>query len=151
MSPSTPIGRRFVTASTLVPTTTNADCTRCDPQNSLVPAGTVGLFEGAHYYHCGAFRPEFNCKMRVLGEPFCAVCRERIRTVLTPHLDVIVPHVREMRQPQAAQAIYKVGLVPRFIGPRGPGLWVYGQSPGGGNTVPYGNTVTLRLTDRPMP
>jgi hypothetical protein len=143
--------RRFVTASILVPTTSDADCTQCDPQSSPVPAGTVGLFKGAHYYHCGAFRAEFNCKMRVLGKPFCAVCRERILTVLTPHLDGIVPHVQEMRQPQATQAVYKVGLVPRFIGLRGPWSRVYGKSLGGGTTVPYGSTVTLRLTDRPMP
>ncbi len=87
--------RRFVTASTL-PTTTNADCTKCDPQSSPVPAGTVGLFEGAHYYHCGAFRPEFDCKMRDLGVqgsrfPFCAVCSERIRRVLAPYLRVSPP------------------------------------------------------------
>lgn len=49
-------------------------------------AGTGGLSEGAHYYHCGSFRPEFICMMRVLGQPFCAVCRERIRTVLAPYL-----------------------------------------------------------------
>jgi IgA peptidase M64 len=78
--------RRFVAASTAVPTTNNADCTQCDPQASPVPVGTVGLFEGAHYYHCDSYRPEFNCMMRVLGQPFCAVCRERIRTVLAPFL-----------------------------------------------------------------
>jgi hypothetical protein len=78
--------RRFVAASTPLPTTKNADCTRCDPQASPVAAGTVGLFEGAHYYHCGAFRPEFDCKMRNLGDPFCAVCSERIRRVLAPYL-----------------------------------------------------------------
>jgi hypothetical protein len=78
--------RRFVAASTPVPTTRNADCTQCDPQDSPVPAGTVGLFEGANRYHCGAFRPEFDCKMRNLGIPFCAVCQERIRTVLAPFL-----------------------------------------------------------------
>jgi hypothetical protein len=102
--------RRFVAVSALIPTTSNADCTQCGPQISPVPTGTGGLFEGAHYYYCEAFRPKFNCKMRALGMPFCAVCRERIRTVLTPHLDVIVPHIQGMRQPQAAQAIYNVGL-----------------------------------------
>src|SRR5215211_7484910 len=84
----------LVTASaTPWPTTKNADCTQCDPQGSPVAAGTVGLFEGAHYFHCGAFRPEFNCKMQALTDrtgtiifPFCAVCRERIRTVLAPFL-----------------------------------------------------------------
>jgi hypothetical protein len=72
--------RNLVTApETPWPTTSNANCAQCDPRSSPVSAGTIGLFEGAHYHHCRAFRPEFNCKMRVLGEPFCAVCRERIR------------------------------------------------------------------------
>jgi hypothetical protein len=73
----------FVAESTDIPTTRNPDCTRCDERPSPVPAGTVGLFEGAHKFRCGAFRPEFDCKMRTLGIPFCAVCQERIRTVLS--------------------------------------------------------------------
>jgi hypothetical protein len=44
----------------------------------------VGAFEGARYFHCGIYRPEFNCKMRVLSLPFCAVCQRRIRQTLTP-------------------------------------------------------------------
>jgi hypothetical protein len=76
--------RYLVAQTTPIPTTSNADCTQCDPQPDPQPTGTVGLYEGAHYYHCGAFRPEFNCKMRELGPPFCAVCQQRIRTVLDP-------------------------------------------------------------------
>jgi hypothetical protein len=74
--------RHLVVPATKVPTTSNADCTKCDPQTSPVAVGTVGLFEGAHYMHCGAFRPEFNCRMRTLGQPFCKVCQERIRAKL---------------------------------------------------------------------
>jgi hypothetical protein len=82
----------FVAASTPVPTTSNADCSQCDPQASPVPVGTIGLFEGAHYYHCGSFRPEFNCIMRALQDaegrnvPFCTVCREQIVAVLEPFM-----------------------------------------------------------------
>jgi hypothetical protein len=61
-----------------LPTTKNADCTQCDLQTSPLPAGTVGAFEGAGYFHCGLFRPEYNCRMRVLGNGFCAVCRSVI-------------------------------------------------------------------------
>jgi len=78
--------RHLVAAATAIPTTNNANCAQCDPQASPVVAGTVGLFEGAHYYHCDAFRPEFTCKMRALNNPFCAVCQERIRAVLGPFL-----------------------------------------------------------------
>ena len=74
----------LVAAATPMPTTNNADCTLCDPQASPVAAGTIGAFEGAHYFHCDAFRPAFNCKMRSLGQPFCAVCERRIRQVLAP-------------------------------------------------------------------
>ena len=64
----------LILAGTAVPTTINADCSICDPQPSPVPTGTVGAFEGADYYHCGCYRAEFNCRMRALYNPFCAVC-----------------------------------------------------------------------------
>ena len=57
---------------------TNRDCATVDTRPSTAPSGTVGLFEGAHYYHCDAYRPEYNCKMRELGQPFCRVCRDAI-------------------------------------------------------------------------
>jgi len=77
--------RDLILATTPVPTTANADCTLCDPQPSPAPTGTVGVFEGAKYFHCGLFRPEFNCMMRNLSG-FCAVCRRRIRQTLSPYL-----------------------------------------------------------------
>lgn len=75
----------LIASTTPMPTTTNANCTQCDSQPNPVPVGTIGAFEGAHYFHCGAFRPEFNCMMRDLGT-FCAACRQRIRETLTPYL-----------------------------------------------------------------
>ncbi|NUT32960.1 MAG: hypothetical protein HOV79_07785 [Hamadaea sp.] len=68
--------RDLVAATTPVPTTVNKDCTRCDPRTAppaSVPADAIGAFEGAHYHHCGAYRPQFDCRMRALGLPFCAV------------------------------------------------------------------------------
>lgn len=76
--------RWAVASSTAIPTMSNPDCTKVDNRASTVPAGTVGAFEGAHYYHCGAFRPEHNCKMRELGAPFCRVCRQVIWNRLEP-------------------------------------------------------------------
>lgn len=75
----------LVQAATPMPTTSNADCAQCDPQPNPLPAGTVGAFEGARYFHCGCFRPEFDCMMRNLA-PFCAVCRARIRQVMSPFM-----------------------------------------------------------------
>ena len=66
-----------------LPTTKNANCSQCDPQASPVPSGIVGTFEGADYYHCAAFRPEYDCRMRTLGVPFCRVCQDVILRKLT--------------------------------------------------------------------
>jgi hypothetical protein len=76
--------RNLIAAATAVPTMQNPNCANCDNRASTVPAGTVGAFEGAHYYHCGAYRPEYNCKMRELGQPFCAVCSGVIQQALAP-------------------------------------------------------------------
>jgi hypothetical protein len=70
--------------TTPVPTTENADCTQCDSQANPYPGQTVvGLYEGAHYYHCDSFRPAFNCMMRNFA-PFCPVCTGVILEVLEP-------------------------------------------------------------------
>lgn len=84
-NPATNKWRDLVLPATPWPTTSNSDCTQCDSQPNPLPAGTVGTFEGADYYHCGAFRPEFDCMMRNLVG-FCAVCRRRIDDTLRPFL-----------------------------------------------------------------
>lgn len=72
----------YVDAGTPIPTLENPDCTTCDLQPSPVAVGTVGLFEGARYFHCGLFRPEFDCRMRTSTTGFCAVCRPVITDVI---------------------------------------------------------------------
>src|SRR5262245_8543821 len=76
--------RWAVSSATAIPTMSNPNCSQVDNRPSPAPAGTVGLFEGAHYYHCGAFRPEYDCKMRALGVPFCRVCRQAIWNRISP-------------------------------------------------------------------
>ena len=83
---STTKWRSLIQTSTAVPTTRNANCAGCDPQPTPVAAGTIGLFEGADYYHCSVYRPEFNCRMRSLNNPFCGVCQQVIEKKLTPFL-----------------------------------------------------------------
>src|SRR5262245_213410 len=78
--------RSVVSAATAVPTMSNPNCAQVDSRASTVPAGTVGLFEGAHYYHCGAFRPEYTCKMQQLSVPFCRVCSDVIGNRISPFL-----------------------------------------------------------------
>ena len=67
-----------------LPTTKNADCKKCDPQPSP-GSSLIGTFEGAGTFHCGLYRPMFDCKMRHLGVPFCAVCSRVIDEFLTAY------------------------------------------------------------------
>ncbi len=57
--------RAWIDASTPVPTSSSY-------------ASAVGLFEGARYQSSGLFRPKYRCRMQILGEPFCEVCREAL-------------------------------------------------------------------------
>jgi hypothetical protein len=76
--------RWAVATATAIPTLTNPNCSQPNSQPSPVPAGTVGLFEGAHYFHCRAYRPEHGCKMRSLGQPYCRICRQVIWNRIEP-------------------------------------------------------------------
>lgn len=76
----------LILPATPILTTNNADCTLCDPQGNPFPGQTVvGLYEGAHYYHCDSYRPVFSCMMRNFAA-FCPVCTRRILDVLDPYL-----------------------------------------------------------------
>jgi hypothetical protein len=80
-----------IAPTTPIPTMSNPDCSTVDNRPSPVPTGTIGLFEGAHYYHCGVYRPEYDCKMRTLGVPFCRVCRQVIWDRIAPLADLSAP------------------------------------------------------------
>ena len=76
--------RWAVSPTTAIPTMSNPNCSQVDNRPNPVTADTVGEFEGAHYYHCGAFRPQYDCKMRNLGVPFCRICRQVIWNRIGP-------------------------------------------------------------------
>jgi hypothetical protein len=139
--------RDLIGSATPVPAMTNPDCTQCDRRPSPVPEGTVSAFEGAKYFHCGLFRPEYRCKMFELGRPFCAVCRRRILQVLPTK----VPLVRELSAAVAASRVDAALLTPKFTGPTGTGAWVWHQSPAGGSVRAPGTTVTLQTRTGPIP
>jgi hypothetical protein len=80
----------LILPTTPLPTTSNGDCSQCDPQPNPYPPDTVGAYEGAQYYHCGLYRPQFNCMMRNLSA-FCAVCRRQIINTLEPYMPDIFP------------------------------------------------------------
>lgn len=73
-------------ATDSLPTTSNPDCTQRDTQANPKGSNYVGAYEGADYFHCGCYRPSFDCRMRALGQPFCAVCQAVIRSTLQPFL-----------------------------------------------------------------
>jgi hypothetical protein len=87
-----------------IPTTTNADCTKCDPQGDPFPGEQrVGLYEGADYFHCKAYRPVFDCKFRHLSADFCPVCRQRMLQVLQPFQPANSPPVCNAGGPYVAE------------------------------------------------
>jgi hypothetical protein len=78
--------KALVAMATPMPTTSNADCTHCDPQPNPVGAAVVGTFEGARYFKCGVYRPGYACRMRALNNPYCGVCANVIRTTLNAYI-----------------------------------------------------------------
>lgn len=70
----------LVQPTTPVPTMENPDCTQCDLRPNARPDDTeIGLFEGSGYYHCGYYRPAYNCRMRNSSQHFCRVCAAAVR------------------------------------------------------------------------
>jgi hypothetical protein len=67
----------------------NPDDTKCPPSSSIYPVDSVGLFEGAKYFHTKIFRPSFNCMMKEYKEPFCKVCVEVVAQKLAPFSNYI--------------------------------------------------------------
>jgi hypothetical protein len=79
--------RDLVATTTPMPTTRNPDCAHCDDQLSPVPEGTIGAFEGAHYFHCGGYRPAYDCRMgNHVEHAFCDVCQRVIARSLATHM-----------------------------------------------------------------
>jgi len=83
---------KFVTVSpTPLMKNPDPDCKKCDERKSTLPPDTVGLFEGADSYHCGAYRAQYDCKMRTFGKRFCVVCQNRIINMVAPSRVPAVP------------------------------------------------------------
>lgn len=77
--------RHLILPQTPIPTLSNPNCTLCNTLPNPRPAGTVGLYEGAHYYHCGAYRPSYDCMMHNYAD-FCTVCQGEIRKKIAPFI-----------------------------------------------------------------
>jgi hypothetical protein len=100
----------LILATTPLPTTSNADCSVCDPQANPFPPDTVGAYEGAKYYHCGIYRPQYNCMMRNLTS-FCAVCQEQIMDTLQPYM----PKIEWLPWWDKISVVFPEILIPRWI------------------------------------
>jgi len=72
--------------ASLVPAKTPLPTLSAGEPAPVPPPTGIGAFEGAKYHQRGRFRPEYDCKMRKLGRPFCAVCLLSIQMVLSRHL-----------------------------------------------------------------
>jgi len=59
------------------------------PEDPLVYGDVIGLFEGAEYHPIGWYRPKYQCKMNVLGNPFCEVCAEALVIGIYERLSLI--------------------------------------------------------------
>jgi hypothetical protein len=144
----------LVSAATPMPTTSNADCSQCDSQGNPVAAGTVGAFEGAKYFHCGLFRPVFDCKMRHSGEPFCGVCRQRIEQVLQPFIvgeaQLDTPTLTFNDVPEAETTVravtFSVSTCTDVTFEIVSGPTVLSGPPGTTFTTPLGTTATMSPT-----
>ena len=107
----------FVQPQVPIPTMLNPDCSDCDDSpNVLDDDLEIGLFEGANYFHCGCFRPAYNCRMRDKAQPFCRVCLEaandRLSDFMTPspHLEVVTDdasHVLEYGNVASGLTLYR--------------------------------------------
>ena len=81
----------------------NPDCTKCDARPSPVATGRVGAFEVDSFYHCDAYRPEFDCKCAPSGRTYCHVCSDVILRKLMPRNRVNgAPGLEGRRQRPAA-------------------------------------------------
>ena len=75
----------MVLPTTAVPTRVNVACRRQGPTGP-VPKGIIGALEGAKGHECNIYRPSAACKMRDVGDDFCAVCQDHISAKLAPYL-----------------------------------------------------------------
>ncbi|MFF3623186.1 M64 family metallopeptidase [Streptomyces sp. NPDC002467] len=154
--------RDLVQAATAMPTTRNADCAVCDQQASPVSAGTVGAFEGAGYYHCGLYRPAFNCMMRNLT-PFCGVCQRTIRHTLRPFewvprvVEVRAPDINYVFDPSGTVVVNDIAPAIQLAGTTGSGFLQSRLFPRGvAGTVgagkyPYEYRVSMTEVSGPLP
>jgi PKD repeat protein len=76
----------LIEPATPIPTTENANCDYCDNQWYPLDEFTVGTYEGADYYHCDCYRPQFWCMMRDRTEYFCAVCQVEAEATFAPFM-----------------------------------------------------------------
>jgi hypothetical protein len=100
----------LILAATPLPTTSNADCTVCDPQANPFSPDTVGAYEGAKYYHCGIYRPQFSCMMRNLTL-FCAVCQKQIISTIQPYM----PRIKVWPWEEIFVGFPEKIIIPRWI------------------------------------
>jgi hypothetical protein len=132
--------KAVLTSSDNLPTTSNADCTQCDPQGNPKAANYVGAYEGARYFHCGCFRGSFNCRMRALNNSFCGVCQKVIRDTLAPFMPAAVT----LTWANPADIVYGTALGPTQLDATAPVAGTFAYTPPA-NTVLLAGAHTLSV------
>lgn len=69
--------KNWIDAGTAIPTPANTNC------------GQEGLYNGANYCTNGWYRPSCDCKMRTLGQPLCAVCKQEFVVKIHQYINLI--------------------------------------------------------------
>jgi IgA Peptidase M64 len=132
--------RALIDPATPMPTTSNANCAVCDPQANPMVARTVGAFEGGGYFHCGIYRPEFNCMMRDLTRYFCGACARTVRqtlrlfTAALRRVDVRAPDVNFVFSPSGTITVSDIAPPLTPNGASGAGFFqsrLYPRAPSG--------------------
>ncbi len=100
--------------------------------------GPIGVYEGAKFYEYGLYRPSENSKMRSLGTPFNAVCREQLILQFYKYVDPLDDWLTNDAEPVNGDDLWVKVVDPDVIDVR----WLVDDIPLAGATG-----QTLRLSD----
>ncbi|MCA9321775.1 MAG: hypothetical protein KDB53_13620 [Planctomycetes bacterium] len=106
---------------------------------------SISAHEGCRYYEFGLYRPRTNCKMRSLGQPLCAVCREKITKDLRESSDAFDAVSPTTSAVQVASTTLTATIPALDIGALVADWTIDGQSVGAGVITTLNGQTTYSL------